>query len=121
MPLHNEQANVEPVLVGLETAFRGSGYDVEFIFVNDGSTDASEEILTRLQREHDGVVVVNLFRRRGKAAAVEVGVSLAAGDAIVLLDCDLQYDPHDVLTLLRRLGEGYDLVSGRRTTRNDVW
>src|SRR5207302_6407698 len=84
-------------------------------------TDASEEILTRLQREHDGVVVVNLFRRRGKAAAVEVGVSLAAGDAIVLLDCDLQYDPHDVLTLLRRLGEGYDLVSGRRTTRNDVW
>jgi len=121
VPLHNEEPNVEKVFSGIEDAFRGSPHDFEVIFVNDGSTDGSEVILRRLQRDHDTIVVVNLFRRRGKAAAVELGISVAAGRSIVLMDCDLQYDPRDVIAMLRKLEEGYDLVSGCRIPRRDGW
>ena len=89
------------------------------VFVDDGSTDGSMEVLTRLNAETTNVVVVHLRRNFGKAAALQAGFLEARGDVVVTIDADLQDDPAEIPKLLAKLDEGFDLVSGWKTRRND--
>jgi glycosyltransferase involved in cell wall biosynthesis len=89
------------------------------VFVDDGSTDRSLEVLHRLHDETDNVVVVHLRRNFGKAAALQAGFVEARGEIVVTIDADLQDDPAEIPQLLAKLDEGFDLVSGWKTRRND--
>jgi glycosyltransferase involved in cell wall biosynthesis len=95
------------------------GHDFEVVFVDDGSTDESLSTLGRLHEEQSNVVVVHLRRNFGKAAALQAGFLEARGDIVVTIDADLQDDPAEIPKLLAKLEEGFDLVSGWKTRRND--
>jgi glycosyltransferase involved in cell wall biosynthesis len=91
----------------------------ELIFVDDGSTDGSFDVLKGLRGKDERVKIVQLRTNQGKATALSVGFREAHGEIIVTLDADLQDDPQEIPKLLAKLEEGYDLVSGWKVTRHD--
>src|SRR3954451_18138146 len=93
VPLLNEDATLEQQYGELDTALAAAGLDWEVVFVDDGSTDGSYRELVRLHGAHLNVRVVRLRRNFGKAAALAAGIEVAAGEAIVTMDADLQDDP----------------------------
>lgn len=121
VPLLNEEQSLEPLLGEISSALEERGEEFEVVFVDDGSTDGSLTILQRLHDESTNVVVVHLRRNFGKAAALQAGFLEAQGDVIVTMDADLQDDPAEIPQLLAKLDEGFDLVSGWKTRRNDPW
>jgi glycosyltransferase involved in cell wall biosynthesis len=121
VPLYNEENSLEQVYEEISGALEGGGQSYEVIFVDDGSTDGSFATLTQLQSESSNVVVVHLRRNFGKAAALQAAFLEARGDIVVTIDADLQDDPAEIPQLLAKLDEGFDLVSGWKTRRNDPW
>ena len=92
----------------------------EVIFVNDGSTDKSLDVLRQIEEKDPLHVRVVVFRRNfGQTAAITAGIDYSRGDIIILMDADLQNDPADIPNLLAKLDEGYDMVSGWRKLRKD--
>ena len=118
VPLLNEEHSLE-VLYAEITAALESRDEFEVVFVDDGSSDGSMGVLTRLHDEYANVVVVHLRRNFGKAAALQAGFFEARGDIVVTIDADLQDDPAEIPKLLAKLDESFDLVSGWKTRRND--
>lgn len=94
-------------------------WSVELVLVDDGSKDGSREWITDLANNHEDVIGVLLHGNFGQHAAIAAGLEVARGDAVVLLDADLQNDPSDLPMLVDRLSLGHDLVSGRRAQRMD--
>jgi glycosyltransferase involved in cell wall biosynthesis len=121
VPLYNEEKSLDALYGELAGALEGRGEEWEVIFVDDGSTDGSHATLARLHEAHTNVVVVQLRRNFGKAAALQAGFLEARGDVVVTIDADLQDDPGEINQLLAKLDEGFDLVSGWKTRRNDPW
>ncbi len=119
VPLLDEEHSLEPLYSEIAGALEQRGEEWEVVFVDDGSTDGSMGVLSRLHDEHANVVVVQLRRNFGKAAALQAGFLEARGDVIVTIDADLQDDPAEIPQLLAKLDEGFDLVSGWKTRRND--
>ena len=93
--------------------------EYEILLVDDGSSDGSLDVMTRLAEQDPAVRVIELARNFGQTAALDAGLNLATGDVIVTLDADLQNDPADIPRLLDKLEEGYDLVYGWRKDRHD--
>ena len=119
VPLLNEDRSLETLYAEIVAALEQEGHDFEVVFVDDGSTDESLSTLGRLHEEQSNVVVVHLRRNFGKAAALQAGFLEARGDIVVTIDADLQDDPGEIPKLLAKLEEGFDLVSGWKTRRND--
>ena len=119
VPLLNEERSLEALYRAIADALEPLGHDYEVVFVDDGSTDASLAVLSRLHDETTNVVVIHLRRNFGKAAALQAGFVEARGDLVVTIDADLQDDPAEIPKLLAKLDEGFDLVSGWKTRRND--
>jgi glycosyltransferase involved in cell wall biosynthesis len=119
VPVFNEQDNVVPLLAALNTSLVEAGRSYEVIVVDDGSTDETYSRLARQAELDERVRLVKLRRNYGQTAALAAGFDHARGDVIVTLDGDLQNDPADIGTLLAKLDEGYDLVSGWRRNRQD--
>src|SRR6202044_1480096 len=90
---------------------------LEFIFVNDGSRDATFSLLLELARGRNDVTVVNFSRNFGKEAAMTAGLDFAHGDAVVLMDVDLQDPPELVASFVEKWREGYDIAYGLRQSR----
>lgn len=120
-PAYNERENLAELLPELVDVLNGLGayQPVEIIFVNDGSTDDTEEFLTHAAQLYDEVCAVELSRNFGQTAALAAGIDQASGDIIVTMDSDGQNDPQDIPILLDHLGEEYDCVSGYREDRKD--
>ena len=120
IPVYNEEENLPLLMEAICASLQPLNRDWEVIFVDDGSTDRSVDVLKRLvdaNPEHARAVI---FRRNfGQTAAIAAGIDHARGGIIVLLDADLQNDPADIPMLLDKLDEGYDLVSGWRKDRQD--
>ncbi len=115
MPVYNEHATVEQVIARVLAVPAHTNMDVELICVDDGSTDGSAEILTRLQSAHPQLRVLLQPRNLGKGAALRRGIEHATGDFVLIQDADLEYDPSDYPALLRPLIEGKaDVVYGSR-------
>jgi glycosyltransferase involved in cell wall biosynthesis len=119
VPLLNEERSLEALYREIADALESQSQPFEVVFVDDGSTDGSMDVLTRLNAETTNVVVVHLRRNFGKAAALQAGFLEARGDTIVTIDADLQDDPAEIPQLLAKLDEGFDLVSGWKTRRTD--
>lgn len=119
-PVYNEGENLPLLYDAIQQVMNGIGKVWEVIFVDDGSRDNSLAVLETLVKQNPEHVRVVVFRRNfGQTAAITAGVDYAQGSTIVLLDADLQNDPADIPSLLAKLDEGYDLVSGWRKDRKD--
>ena len=119
VPLLDEEHSLEALYAEIAAVLEPRPDEFEVVFVDDGSTDGSMSVLTRLNDEMPNVVVVHLRRNFGKAAALQAGFLEARGDVVVTIDADLQDDPAEIPKLLAKLDEGFDLVSGWKTQRND--
>ncbi|OGS34656.1 MAG: glycosyl transferase family 2 [Elusimicrobia bacterium RIFOXYB2_FULL_49_7] len=95
------------------------GYDYEILFINDGSTDASMEVIRTLAETNQRIKCLSFAKNYGKAAALSVGFKQAAGDFMITMDADLQDDPAEIPELIQKLSEGFDLVSGWKKVRHD--
>jgi glycosyltransferase involved in cell wall biosynthesis len=121
VPLYNEENSLDELYREISAALEPHGRPFEVIFVDDGSTDGSARVLSQLHDEATNVVVVHLRRNFGKAVALQAGFLEAQGDIVVTIDADLQDDPAEIPQLLAKLDDGFDLVSGWKTRRNDPW
>ena len=121
VPVHNEERTVALLFEELQAALEPLDRPWEVLFVDDGSVDGTFAALTRLHSQHEEVRVVRLRRNFGKAAALQAGFIQARGEAVVTIDGDLQDDPAEIPRLLAKLEEGFDLVSGWKTQRQDSW
>ena len=119
VPVFNEAEALVDVCQGVRRELTRLGQNWEIIFVNDGSTDGSEEILNSLAEEDQRVRVVHFKRNFGQTAAMMAGFDYANGDVIIPLDGDGQNDPADIPRMLEVLEQGSDVVSGWRKDRQD--
>jgi glycosyltransferase involved in cell wall biosynthesis len=119
IPVYNEEKNLPDLFGEIEAVFRSSALEVEVIFVDDGSTDASFDVLKAYHDQNRYVRVIRFGRNFGQTAAIAAGFDAAAGKIVVTLDSDLQNDPRDIPMLIQKLNEGFDLVSGWRRKRKD--
>jgi glycosyltransferase involved in cell wall biosynthesis len=119
IPIKDERENLVPLHDRLSAALAPLGRAYELIFVDDGSTDDSFALLSRLAAQDPCVKVVRLRRNFGQTPALQAGIDWSSGDILVTMDGDLQNDPADIPMLLERLADGYDAVLGLRANRQD--
>ena len=119
IPIYNEEGNLSLLYDKLDLALKKTGRAYEIIFVDDGSSDGSLEILLDLREKNQNVKIVSFARNFGQTAALSAGIDCSKGDIIIPMDGDLQTDPEDILPLLQKIEEGYDVVSGWRKDRKD--
>ncbi len=119
IPLFNEEGNLRLLHQKLTAVLTLSTQGYELIFVNDGSTDRSFEILNELFEADPATQVIHFQQNFGKTAALMAGFRFSHGDIIITLDADLQDDPAEIPALLDKLNEGYDLVAAWRYQRHD--
>jgi glycosyltransferase involved in cell wall biosynthesis len=121
IPVYNEEESLPKLQQALHEALDShSDINWEVIFVDDGSTDTSLNILEKIaQDDVEHIRVVEFSSNFGQTAAIAAGIDYAQGDIIVLLDADLQNDPADIPMMLEKLNQGYDVVSGWRVNRQD--
>lgn len=119
IPLLNERDSLRPLVEQIEAVFRPGAEPWEVIFVDDGSTDGSTEVLRDLVSRHAEIKAVKLRRNFGKSAALMAGLRAARGERVVTLDSDLQDDPAEIPKVLKRLDDGLDVVSGWKRKRHD--
>src|SRR5579871_4116683 len=120
VPLYNEAANVAPLIErigGVVDSLRGE-FDYEIVLVNDGSVDDTAAAVRREMQRRSHVVLVNLSRNFGHQLASTAGLELAVGDAVVLMDGDLQDPPELIEAFLAKWRQGYDVVYAVRRTRS---
>jgi len=119
VPIFNEEENVSFLHESITHAMKRIRESYEIIFVDDGSSDNTLNLLREIQQNDCNTRIVKFRRNFGQSAAMAAGFELAIGDKIVAMDGDLQNDPDDIPKLLDKLAEGYDVVSGWRKNRKD--
>jgi len=119
IPLYNEEESLRPLYFELKKTLRALTCEHEIIFADDGSTDKSLNVIKDFARADNRVKFISFRKNYGKAAALQMGFHLASGDAVITMDADLQDDPSEIGNLLKKLEEGYDLVSGWKKKRFD--
>ncbi len=119
LPVLNEEDNLRPMHAKISEALNSLGKTAEVIYVDDGSTDSSLEVLRKIAAGDSRVRVIALRRNYGQTAAMSAGIDAAKGDILIPMDADLQNDPADIKRLLDKLDEGFDVVSGWRKDRQD--
>lgn len=121
IPLLDEEANVELLYHHIRSVIDTLEKTCEIIFVDDGSKDRTYALLKELQAGDPRVWVIRLRRNFGQTAAFSAGFDLARGEVIITMDGDLQNDAADIPRLLEKIEDGYDVVSGWRVKRQDVF
>ncbi len=119
VPVYNEKDNVKLLYEKIKDVMLKNGYEHEIIFVDDGSTDETFDVLKEIVEQDKQFKVIRFRRNFGQTAAMAAGFDYAHGDIIVSMDGDLQNDPEDIPKLLEKIEEGYDVVSGWRKERQD--
>jgi glycosyltransferase involved in cell wall biosynthesis len=118
IPLLNEQDNIGPLYEQITQTLKDK-YHYEIIFVDDGSSDSSFDILADLQKADNRMRIISFRKNFGQTAALSAGFAHAHGNIIIAMDADLQNDPADIPEMIDKLNEGFDVVSGWRKKRHD--
>ncbi|CAN5435120.1 N/A [soil metagenome] len=121
IPAFDEEKSLAILYREIEEVARAHALDIEVLFIDDGSRDASWSVICSLAKEHSCVRGIRLRRNFGKAAALSAGVEAARGAVILTMDADLQDDPHEIPNFLTKLDEGFDVISGWKRVRHDPW
>lgn len=120
IPLYNEEESLPELYAWIERVMKEQGFSFEVIFVNDGSTDRSWQIIKELSNGSEQVKGIKFRRNYGKSPALFCGFKEAQGDVVITMDADLQDSPDEIPELYRMITqEGYDLVSGYKQKRYD--
>ena len=119
IPVYNEELSIEKLYLEVKQTIEQQFNCYEIIFINDGSTDTSSNIIKKISNNDSNVILIDLNRNYGKSDALNEGFKLAQYDYIVTLDADLQDDPKEISNLLAILDNGYDCVSGWKKNRKD--
>ncbi|MFA5335909.1 MAG: glycosyltransferase family 2 protein [Candidatus Omnitrophota bacterium] len=117
IPVHNEEKNLRPLYERLTASLAGGKKACEFIFVEDGSTDGSLKVLKEICRDDKRVKIVGLSRNFGHEIATTAGLRYSKGDAVIVMDADLQHPPEAIPGLIEKHEEGYDIVYALRRSR----
>lgn len=119
VPCYNEEENInnfyEEIVKTLEKV--KDNYSYEIIFVNDGSSDATEANVKEIRKTDSNIILISFSRNFGKEAAIYAGLNNATGDLVALIDADLQHPPKKILEMLEGINEGYDVVATKRKNR----
>lgn len=121
VPCHNEEAVLPMFVEHVLNVLDGALVDCELILIDDGSRDDTLSVMRRLHQAHDRVRYVSLSRNFGKESAMLAGLSYARGDAVVIMDADLQHPPALLVDMLKLYEQGYDQVVARRTRDGDAF
>ena len=119
IPLKNEAESLLPLYKELKNAISSLKKEYEIIFVDDGSTDNSYEVLKSLENKDRNIKVIKLRANFGKSYALDKGLEKSQGEIVITLDADLQDDPAEIPKLISKLNEGFDFVNGWRKKRQD--
>ena len=120
VPLYNEAESLPELTAWIERVMQENGYTYEIIFINDGSTDNSWEVIEQLKAKNEFVHGIKFRRNYGKSPALYCGFERAQGDVVITMDADLQDSPDEIPILYKMVTEeGYDLVSGYKQKRYD--
>jgi glycosyltransferase involved in cell wall biosynthesis len=122
VPFHNEEDSVTELYDRLRTVMEANGEPFELVFVDDGSSDRTLELLEQISHVDSRVTLIKLRRNFGQTSALAAGFDHARGEYVIAMDGDLQHDPADIPDFIRKIDEGYDIVSGWRKVRIDnLW
>lgn len=120
IPLYNEEESLPELAAWIERVMSTHGYSYEIIFVNDGSTDRSWDVIESLGKKNECVKGIKFRRNYGKSPALYCGFEVASGDVVITMDADLQDSPDEIPALYKMIkADGYDLVSGYKQKRYD--
>ena len=120
IPLLNEEESISELYHWIADVMRSNGFLYELIFIDDGSTDGSWEIIEKLAADHQEVKAIQFLKNFGKSQALHAGFALAKGDVVITMDADLQDNPEEIPELYKMITQnGYDLVSGWKKKRYD--
>jgi len=120
VPAYNEAENL-PILAKEIRSLLGGMFEYEVIFIDDGSKDNTILALKKIAQEDSTCKVISFRRNYGQTAAMSAGIDAAKGEVIIPLDADLQNDPSAIPDLLKKLDQGFDIVSGWRKKRHDAF
>lgn len=120
-PIYNEEGNIDLLFKTMQEVIKKktNNYNFEFIFINDGSRDNSLALLKNIQKKFPNVKVINFSRNFGHQLAVTAGLDYAKGDAVIIMDSDMQDPPKVSLELIKKWEEGWEVVYAQRKTRKD--
>lgn len=121
VPLYNEEENINELYQELHSALHGKDFSYEIVFINDGSSDKTEELIREICEQDHNVTAVFFRKNFGQTAAMSAGFDHSQGQVIITMDGDLQNDPADIPRLLDHINNGYDVVSGWRYKRQDTF
>ncbi len=121
IPVYNEKESLQVLHRELDEVATAEGYNLDLIFVDDGSTDGSWEVIRQLAAGDRRVRGIRFRRNFGKAAALDAGFAAARGELVMTLDADLQDDPHEIPRFLAEMENNLDVLSGWKKVRHDPW
>ena len=117
VPMYNEELVIEESYKRLKEVMDETNERYEILFVNDGSADKTKDIVEHICREDDKIKLINFSRNFGHQAAITAGMDVSMGDAVVVIDADLQDPPEVILKMIERWKEGFEVVYGKRIKR----
>ncbi len=118
LPVYNEEPGIETMIDTLESFIANQPQNFEIIFVDDGSSDKSVEIIENNQNLHKNIRLVQFSRNFGHQLAITAGIRYTKGDAVVVMDADLQDPPAVIVDMIDKWHQGYDVVYGQRISRD---
>lgn len=119
VPVFNEAEAIDTFVEQVSNVFASEDdVQLQFVFVNDGSTDSTLDVLLTCQKQKPQIVIIDFSRNFGKEAALTAGIERASGDVVVPIDVDLQDPPEVILQMLSKWREGYEVVLGKRCNRD---
>ena len=120
VPLYNEEESLPELIAWIDDVMQKHQFSYEAVFIDDGSTDRSWQVITELKQKFASIKAIKFRRNYGKSAALNVGFAAAQGEVIITMDADLQDSPDEIPELYRRIKEeGYDVISGWKKKRYD--
>jgi glycosyltransferase involved in cell wall biosynthesis len=118
--IYNEEGNIKPLTKDIRKVYKKEKIDGEVLLVDDGSEDNSGKICDKLAEKYENVRVIHHSPNRGRSYAIQTGFREGKGKVHIIMDGDYQYEPKEIPAFLKKIDEGFDVVTGFRASRADT-